>query len=90
MKVFAEKKTVYPKFKIDTTDLSLSTYAILKSTNVVREKLCLKIMTRERDTNFFLTVFEKKPLGNEKIYEKRINVRGKYLNTQEVVFHPMN
>jgi hypothetical protein len=48
----------------------------------MREKLCLKIMQREKDTEYFLTVFEKKPLGNEKIYEKRINVREKSLSTE--------
>lgn len=41
----------------------------------LREKLCLKIRRREADTDYILTVFERKSFGNEKIFEKRMNLR---------------
>lgn len=45
-------------------------------------------MKQEKETNYFLTVFERKPFGNEKIYEKRINSRGHTLNIEKMEIHP--
>lgn len=56
----------------------------------MREKLCIKVKKREEQTQYFLTVFEKKLFGNEKTYEKRITFR-KYqpnLNNLVLEFHP--
>lgn len=54
----------------------------------MREKLCTRINARENATEYFLTVFEKKNFGNEKIYEKRLNFRKKALSEYELQMHP--
>lgn len=53
-----------------------------------REKLCMKVMTRERETDYFLTVYQRKELGNEKIYEKRLNLGGKEIQVKKLQFQP--
>ena len=53
-----------------------------------REKLCMKVMTRERETDYFLTVYKRKELGNEKIYEKRLNLRNKDILIKKLQFQP--
>ena len=55
----------------------------------VREKLCNKIISREQQSDYILTVFERKAFGNEKIYERRINIRGKEIqNIENFELHP--
>lgn len=45
----------------------------------LRQKFCLKILRREQDTEYFLSVFKKRNFGNEKIYEKRLNLNGRLM-----------
>lgn len=54
----------------------------------VREKLSLKILLREVETDYFLTVFSRLNFGNEKVYEKRINTRKRTLDMHRFEFSP--
>jgi hypothetical protein len=60
----------------------------LKARINVREKICTRVIKQEHQTDYFLTVFEKKSFGTEKRFEKRINVNGKDLNDIKLEFHP--
>ena len=53
----------------------------------MREKICLNIQSREAETDYFLTVFKRRPLGNEKVYEKRLNFNGKYIEVNRLEFN---
>lgn len=82
-----EPKDFYPN--IDTrasqTNNEISD-AVINKVIIIREKLCRRIQLREQHTNFFLTVFKRKQFGNEKIYEKRINIRNQTLNCDQLEF----
>eukprot|EP00347_Sterkiella_histriomuscorum_P008832 403343569 len=74
-KVYPEQNNVYPTIKLDSTYINQN-YPCRKVKFNVREKLCRKISSREQQTDYIITIFERKAFGPEKIYERRINVRG--------------
>lgn len=71
-----EEEYLYPKVNFSKTAFNNETTANVKQHHNLREKFCLKISRKERETEKILTVFERKALGNEKIYEKRLNFTG--------------
>lgn len=83
-KVYPEEQYSYPKVKPDITYSLNEASATLKVLTSVREKLCRRVKKREMDTDYFLTVFEKKPFGTEKIYEKRLNFRKRDLSINDL------
>jgi hypothetical protein len=52
----------------------------------LRQKFCLKILRREQDTEYFLTVFKKRNFGNEKVYEKRLNLNDRIMFVRRFEF----
>ena len=84
----SENTNYYPPIEIDGQPLSNDGTATFKARTMVREKLCLKVKKREETTDYFLTVYERKFFGNEKIFEKRIYTDGKEMTVNKLEFHP--
>jgi len=84
----SENTIYYPPIDIDGQPLSNDGTATFKARTMVREKLCLKVKKREETTDYFLTVYERKFFGNEKIFEKRICTGGKEMDVKKLEFHP--
>jgi hypothetical protein len=89
-KVQIDNNNLYPVLNVNSKDLNQDFSAVFRCKTEIREKLCLKVQKREADTHYFLTVFEKKAFGNEKLYRKRINVRhrGAITAVSDFQFHP--
>lgn len=87
--VYVDMPNMYPSIYFESKNATNSNIPEFSCGLNFRQKLCMKVMTRERDTDYFLTVYKKKELGNEKIYEKRINMGGKEIqNINKLEFQP--
>ena len=72
-----QRESEYPRVKFDLKNPSNDFHPLLRSRLTIREKLCRRVNKLESETDYVITVFEKKKFGNDKTYEKRINLRGK-------------
>jgi hypothetical protein len=86
--VYVDRPNLYPRIHFDQKDAMNSDIPQIQAAFNFREKLCLKIITRERETDYFLTVYKRKELGNEKIYEKRLNLRNTNITIKKLQFQP--
>ena len=79
---------MYPEVKFSFKDCYNMNWPMQETKHNVRDKLCLKIQAREAETDYFLTVFERKSFGNEKVYEKRLNLKRRQMKDAKLEFHP--
>ena len=84
-----QREQEYPRVRFDLKNSSNDFHPLVKSRPTIREKLCRRINKLESETEFIITVFEKRRFGNERTYEKRINLRGKEIQRiQRFEFDP--
>lgn len=69
-------ENLFPNLNVDMSGID-NRYSRMKTLIQLREKLCIKITRRELDTDYIITCFERKSFGNEKFFEKRINLRNR-------------
>lgn len=86
--MYIDLPNMYPNVYFEQKDAVNTNKPQIMAAHNFREKLCMKVMTRERETDYFLTVYKKKELGSEKIYEKRLNLGNKDITIRKLQFQP--